>query len=454
MRVRRLQQRARPFRYAGLWTIALCLFLAGPAPDRGVVQLWVGMAFCLSWPRLADRLGRHAGQVDRSRERRRRPPAGARSAAREMVAYVAECALVSAVLAWSTPPLLAGFATVLCLVSGATALAGWRLTVPTVVAVVGGSAAGAALAPGQPLFAAAATDAAALALLFGFCLALAHLSFRQAQRLDSHRILLARRSAQLERLNGRMQRYLPPSLRRRLQREPDLPCRWERRWLTVVFVDLVGFTELAERLEAEPLARILDDYLGALVPAVEAHGGEVCKVLGDGVLALFGAAGRIEVGEGAAGDDRRAAVAGALRLCRDTAPLLEALAERWRARGEPLRLRVRIGIASGFCTLGDRGAADRLDFTLVGSPVNLASRLQALADTGGALMDSASAALAGRPADSAQPMSVRGFGELPVFALPGEPGVGAGAQVDSSGPSAIVPAPPGRPRAVDVPQPG
>ncbi len=408
MRARRFFPRTRPFRYAGFWVAATTLPLAGGG-GRNAWQLGAAIGFCCLWPLLADRL-------------RGRWPAAAGVDGR---LYALECALVALVLAWASVPVALAVTAAACLLAGAAALAGWRLLVPAALALGAGAASGLLLAPVLSARSAPAADALALGLLVGFTLALAHLAFDQARRLEGQRLALAARSAALERLNGRMQRYLPPSLRHRLARAPEAACRWERCWLTVAFVDLVGFTELAGRLEAEPLAGLLDDYLGVLIRAAEARRGEVSKVLGDGVLVAFGLGGEL---------DRRAGAAAALAFCRDVPPQLARLAARWQRRGEPVRLAIRAGIASGYCTLGDRGAAERLDFTLLGTPVNLASRLQARAAADDALLDAATAALlAPDPRLGApQRLTVKGLGEQPahVCALAPESG---GPQSGSSG---------------------
>ena len=401
MRVRHLHQRTRPFRYGGFWLLAIALALAliGRGPDEYAqtsVQVAVGVLYCGLWPWAADRLHTLG------------PPA--ETLRFEVPAYALECALAAAVLAWASVPVLAAFSAGLCLLAGATALAGWRLLLPAALALAAGGCAGAWLSPRLTTRSTPASDLIALAVVLGFALALAHLSFRQAQRLDGHRRALADKSAALERINGRLQRYLPPSLRARVARAPDEPCRWERRWLTVAFVDLVGFTELSERLEAELLADILDEYLGALIPAAEARGGEVSKLLGDGMLVVFGLR---DAG------DRQSRVASALAFCDELPDRLGGLAARWRQRGEPVTLQMRAGIASGFCTLGDRGGADRLDFTLIGSPVNLASRLQGHAEAGGVLLDEPSAVLAERDRALGPPrlLELKGLGATPAYPL-------------------------------------
>ena len=120
----------------------------------------------------------------------------------------------------------------------------------------------------------------------------------------------------------------------------------------------------------------------------------------------------------------RAAV-GCARLSRNLEPELFALSGNWRRRGLGLRLASRVGIASGYCALGDWGGSGRLDYTLIGTPVNLASRLQALAAPGAPLLCSATAALIGQDPEAAshlgasRNLEVRGLGPVVVHELSG-----------------------------------
>jgi len=407
MRIRRLQQRARPFRYAAFWFMApICLALSG-LDDRTAWQSLGGAAFCIAWPLLADRLMR------RVRPAAAAAGAGATAPAESaaMAAYAGECALVAAVFAWASLPAPVLLAAAACLLGGAAALAGWRLLLPASALLLGGGACGAWLAPVLTGASTPVADTLAKLHVLGFVLAVAHVSFRQAQRLDAHRLALTERSVGLERLIQRSQRYLPPSLKTRLEHPSDDAGGSERRWLTVAFVDLVGFTALAARLDAETLAGVLDEYLTELVAAVERGGGEVSKLLGDGALLVFAPNDR--------GGDRAARALGALRVCLEVPALLATLEARWRARGAPVRLQMRAGLASGFCTVGDRGGGSLVDFTLIGPPVNLASRLQGHAPVDGVLLDAATAALVEASHTLAGPerLSIRGLGEVLAYGL-------------------------------------
>lgn len=421
MRIRGLQARARPFRYVGFWlTAGVCLLLTWEG--GGSWPLAAGAVFCLLWPLLADRLLSWLA------------PAGGRG---EWLCYLAECSLTALMLTWAAVPALAALNGGVWLIGGAAALAGWPLAVAGIVGAGLGFALGRAAGAAPMTIGSATADGLALAMLAGFVLALALQSFHQAQRLDAQRLALAEHSAALERVNRRLQRYLPLSLRDRVRRAPEEPWRWERRWLTVVFIDLAGFTRLAERLDAESLAALVDDYIGALVPAVEARGGEVSKLLGDGVLAVFGCA---EPRADEAVEPRRDRALRALALCREVPALLAAVAGCWRDRGEHVDLAMRAGIASGLCTLGDRGSDARLDFTLIGTPVNLASRLQARAALNGLLLDEATALLcaASQAVGPRRLLDIDGIGRVAAYRPELGPEVPV---VDRPPPSAMVPAP-------------
>lgn len=365
-------------------------------------------AFCLLWPMLEWRL------TVRPDHRLRHLP--------YWVVYGAESLITGAVLCSAGLPPLAGAAVVVALLAGAAAQAGRRLLLAAAVALVAGALIGLAANPAPIVRSTLWADAASLVLLLGFSVALADLSFRQALRLNARGRLLASRSQSLERLNARLEHYVPQSLRQRLRRTPERRCSWERRWLSVAFVDLAGFTSLAERTEAEVLADVLDEYLEALAGAVERHRGELSKLMGDGVLVAFGLA---------AAGSRRSAAVDCVRFCLEIPDMLSRLADARRARGELVDLQMRAGIASGYCTLGDWGGNGRLDFTVIGSPVNLASRLQARAGNNGLLADAATAALAEReiPLEEPRWLDLRGFGR-----------VRAHASVDRCGRSAMVPA--------------
>ncbi len=161
--------------------------------------------------------------------------------------------------------------------------------------------------------------------------------------------------------------YIPRSLVAKLVRTGEIGIAEPREAVvTVMFTDIAGFTTLSERMDAAAAARLLNHHFEILCRAVDAHGGTVDKFLGDGMLAFFGAPDRLK---GHAAAAVRAAAAIREELEKDN---LEAASE-----GRP-PLHVRIGIHTGSVIVGNIGASDRVNYTIVGDTVNVSQRLQDL----------------------------------------------------------------------------
>ena len=155
----------------------------------------------------------------------------------------------------------------------------------------------------------------------------------------------------------------------------------ERRVVTVLFADIVGFTGLAEHLDPEHVKRLVDACFELLIDDVTAFGGSVDKVLGDAIVALFGAPTAHE-------DDAERAVRAGLRLQETLAAFVAHRDEVGEDVGEPIQLRV--GINTGEVLVGSLVGTE---YTAMGDVVNIASRLQAMAPPGGVLIGNATAAL-------------------------------------------------------------
>ncbi|MDX8500722.1 adenylate/guanylate cyclase domain-containing protein [Mesorhizobium sp. VK4C] len=174
--------------------------------------------------------------------------------------------------------------------------------------------------------------------------------------------------------------YIPRSLVAKLVRTREVGIAEPREAVvTVMFTDITGFTTLSEQMDAAAAARLLNHHFAILCGAVDAHGGTVDKFLGDGMLAFFGAPDRLN---GHAAAAVRAAAAIREQLEKDN---LEAAGE-----GRP-PLDVRIGIHTGAVIVGNIGASDRVNYTIVGDTVNVSQRLQ---DLGKHLEPGATAAIA------------------------------------------------------------
>ncbi|MGH9269793.1 MAG: adenylate/guanylate cyclase domain-containing protein, partial [Ilumatobacteraceae bacterium] len=154
----------------------------------------------------------------------------------------------------------------------------------------------------------------------------------------------------------------------------------ERRVVTVVFADLVGYTSLAEHLDPENVKLLVEACFRRLVVDIEDFGGRVDKLLGDAIVALFGAPVAHE-------DDAERAVRCALRMQRTLSRYVE---ERAAGVFGVADIRMRIGINTGEVLVGMLAGTD---YTAMGDVVNTAARLQSLAPPGGVLIGSATAAL-------------------------------------------------------------
>ena len=138
----------------------------------------------------------------------------------------------------------------------------------------------------------------------------------------------------------------------------------ERRVVTVVFGDLVGYTALSEHLDPERVKRLIDAAFERLISDINSFGGRVDKLLGDGILALFGAPVAHE-------DDADRAIRAALQMHESLSRFVHDQVDL----DDPLRM--RIGINTGEVVVGT--VSGTADYTAMGDVVNMAARLQALA---------------------------------------------------------------------------
>jgi class 3 adenylate cyclase len=160
--------------------------------------------------------------------------------------------------------------------------------------------------------------------------------------------------------------YLPRSLVLRLMRQGASAVQSEEREVTVLFTDIVGFTDLASDLPADALARLLNAHFSLLAEAIEAEEGTIDKYIGDSVMAFWGAPADQP-------DHARRAVAAAL----DAARRIEE-DNRHRAKAGEQPIRIRVGLHSGPVIVGNIGAPGRINYTLIGDTVNAAQRIEAL----------------------------------------------------------------------------
>jgi|GEM_PF-2342875 len=179
-----------------------------------------------------------------------------------------------------------------------------------------------------------------------------------------------------------LKRFLPEAIvNKAATGKLSLDLTPEPRRVTILFCDLVGFTNLSSQLGVLPLAEILNEYLEAMTKAVFDRGGTVDKFLGDGVMAMFGAPENLSCPEQAVR---------AISTAKQMYFYLDKLNERWQAKTTPgvkiPTLKMRCGIHQGKAVVGMFGGKQRKDYTAVGKVVNIASRLQTVATPGNILI--------------------------------------------------------------------
>ena len=176
------------------------------------------------------------------------------------------------------------------------------------------------------------------------------------------------RVAAQERMVRLFQRYVPANVVQDLlgQTEDESLLDGEARIVSVLMSDIRGFTALSARLPAKDVVTLLNDYFAVMTDVVASHFGSVNKFMGDGMLAVFGAPmSHLE--------NQANAVLAAL----DMVERLDAFNGRWAARlGQALA--IGIGINTGEVVVGNVGSAARVEYTAIGDPVNVASRIEGL----------------------------------------------------------------------------
>jgi class 3 adenylate cyclase len=185
---------------------------------------------------------------------------------------------------------------------------------------------------------------------------------------------LAEKSKALEQLSNQLAKYLSPQVYNSIfSGKQEVKVASSRKKLTVFFSDIADFTETADRLESEELTQLLNQYLTEMSQIALDHGATIDKYVGDAILIFFGDPETQGVKE-----DALACVKMAIAMRHR----LQDLEQIWRQGGIEKPLRCRMGIHTGFCTVGNFGSEDRMDYTIIGSAVNTASRLESLAMPG------------------------------------------------------------------------
>ena len=187
-----------------------------------------------------------------------------------------------------------------------------------------------------------------------------HTHFLLADQHDS----VLRQNEWLTLRTFRLSKYLSPALRKAILTGKDVRAETQEKTLTIFFSDMEGFTKLAEELDPEQLTDLLNTYLTEMSEIAFRFGGTIDKVIGDSIMVFFG------------DPESRGIKSDAITCVSMATAMKRAMQElqvRWRADGIENPPALRMGINSGVCKVGNFGTENRLDYTLLGRAVNLAS---------------------------------------------------------------------------------
>jgi class 3 adenylate cyclase len=183
----------------------------------------------------------------------------------------------------------------------------------------------------------------------------------------------------LENLATRLAKYLSPQIYQSIFSDEGKTIeKHSRKNLTIFLSDIVKFTDLTDSLEPEKLAQIINSYLSEMSAIALESGGTIDKFIGDAVLVFFGD----PESEGER-EDALKCVEMSLRMKQR----VKELQKHWKKLGVVNEISIRMGIATGYCTVGNFGSDLRLDYTVLGSPVNLAARLESMSEPNTILID-------------------------------------------------------------------
>jgi class 3 adenylate cyclase len=234
-------------------------------------------------------------------------------------------------------------------------------------------------------------------------------------------VVLARVHAHLERsgnarrlqaLSEKLGRYLAPQVYKSLfDGSRDAEIRTQRKKLTVFFSDIKDFTASTSKWQPEDITFLLNSYFSEMSKIALEYGGTLDKFIGDAMVIFFG------------DPDTHGVKEDALRCVKMALAMQRRMSELqilWREMGSDKTFQVRMGINTGYCDVGNFGSDLRMDYTIIGSEVNLAARLEQAADPGGIVISKETYGLVRDEivADELEPLMAKGFAEpLAVYSV-------------------------------------
>jgi adenylate cyclase len=234
---------------------------------------------------------------------------------------------------------------------------------------------------------------------------LMRLSDNNERQLNSAAEVIAQKNKELEALSTKLSKYLSPQIYHSIfTGAQNVEIASSRKKLTIFFSDLVNFTEITDKLESEDLTNLLNRYLTEMSNLALEFGATIDKYIGDAIMMFFGDPESRGVKE-----DAHACVRMAIAMLKR----MGELQAEWLELGAEKPFHLRIGINTGYCTVGNFGSEDRMDYTIIGSAVNLSARLESHSEIDGILLGHETYSLVKDvvATEEQAPIKVKGFAE-------------------------------------------
>lgn len=197
--------------------------------------------------------------------------------------------------------------------------------------------------------------------------------------------------------------YVPAAVVAEIARRPQAySMASEAREMTVLFCDIKDFSTISEQVEPHELAQMLNVFLTDMTAVLHRHGATIDKYIGDAMLLFFG--DPTTMGDQ---EDALACVKMAIAMQRR----MVDLRAKWNEFGHERPIHMRIGINSGYCNVGNFGSEARMDYTIIGGEVNLAARLESIAEADGIMLAYGTYSLVKHEIDAKEqkPIKVKGI---------------------------------------------
>jgi class 3 adenylate cyclase len=241
--------------------------------------------------------------------------------------------------------------------------------------------------------------------LFRTARRLMRLGDHNERQLNAAAAVIAQKNKELESLSTKLSKYLSPQIYNSIfTGAQGVEIASNRKKLTIFFSDVVNFTETTDKLESEDLTNLLNRYLTEMSDIALKYGATIDKYIGDAIMVFFGDPETKGLKE-----DALACVRMAIAMLRR----MRELRSEWQELGAEKPFRVRMGVNTGYVTVGNFGSSERMDYTIIGNAVNLTARLQTNSEIDGILLGHETYSLVKDEvaAEEQPPIKAKGFAE-------------------------------------------